>query len=358
MVIIFARQRNQLMLNYRAALEKRPVKSSLILAATGSLIAAYYYTAGTTGLPTHAAALSISALYFIITLAGNRLINYTPLPGKEIRKSADVGNRADIIKDEITTRNFELSSKIQSSAIAVNLPSVDGVKFGAFFIPRGSQGVDYFDFIRRGSHGIGFIASDISDRGVKGAVYSVLMRSVFHACRNSVHLPGPVLSSLSRVINEYSDGEPGRLTAFCAYINSKSKTLVYSNSGFSPLLLFRSATAAFEPLDAAGAPLGGPSSGVYDSARSSLQDGDIGLLYSRSLVSSCNPSGEKFGMDRLENAVSANNSLYPSEIVRIINDSFTSFIETSAPESDVILIIFRIEPLTEKSDEPHKTNSL
>ena len=47
-------------------------------------------------------------------------------------------------------------------------------------------------------------------------------------------------------------------------------------------------------------------------------------------------------MSRLRAIVKDNRGRHPNEIAKIINDNFSSFIGLSSPESDIVVIVFKI----------------
>jgi sigma-B regulation protein RsbU (phosphoserine phosphatase) len=217
-----------------------------------------------------------------------------------------------------------------------------GIKFGAFYVPKYGEGVDYFDFLRPGGQGVGCVSTDISGVGVNSALYAVVMRSAFQSSILEAPSSYTVLQRLNTVLYKYSEGKGGFITAYYFYYDIKTMRLIYSNAGFPPLDLYRIEKNDFDSLDTEGIPLGYDPKANYGMGRTFLLRGDIGILYSKALVNSKNQRGEVFGLNRLRNIVKENRGVRPSELARIINDRFSSFMGISSPESDVLAIVFKI----------------
>jgi len=245
-------------------------------------------------------------------------------------------------EEQFIARTLDLSSYILAKSIPGELPNVQGIKFGAFMIPRYAEGVDYFDFIRPAEDGIGVIITDVSGVGINSALYSILLRSAFQSCLNDAPSTYSVTQTLNRVVYEYSKGKGGLVTSYYMYYDIKSMRLMYTNAGFPSLDLFRVEKNDFDSLDTEGIPLGYDISASYGSGRTNMLRGDIGILYTRSLVNAKNQKGEKFGLLRLREVIKENRSRKPTEIARGIHKAYEKFMGLSSPEADIMTLVFKI----------------
>ncbi len=248
----------------------------------------------------------------------------------------------ETMREQFINRTIELSSNILSRAIPQALPNMIGVKFGAFYMPKHGEGVDYFDFLRPGGQGIGCITTDISGVGVNSALYSVVLRSAFQSSIHEAPSSYSVLQRLNNVLYDYSGGMGGFITAYYFYYDVKTMRLIYSNAGFPSLELYRIEKNDFDSLDTEGIPLGYDPKASYGMGRTFLLRGDIGVLYSKALVNSKNQKGENFGLLRLRSIIKDNRALRPTDLAKMVNEKFTAFLGISSPDSDVLAIVFKI----------------
>ncbi len=245
-------------------------------------------------------------------------------------------------QEQFIGRTNDLSSYILSRSVPGSLPNVRGIKFGAFMIPRYEGGVDYFDFIRPADIGIGVIATDISGVGVNSSLYSVLLRSAFQSSVSDAHSTFTVMQRLNRLIHMYTGGKGGLVTSYYFFYDIKNMRLMYTNAGFPALEVFRVERGDFDSLDTEGIPLGYDEAANYGIGRTNLFKDDIGILYSKSLLSSKNDDGQVFGLVRLRNIIRENRTRRPHEITEIFNRSYLKFIGTGKPESDVFVLVFKV----------------
>jgi serine phosphatase RsbU (regulator of sigma subunit) len=236
---------------------------------------------------------------------------------------------------------LDLSSEILSKAVPVSIPKFQEISFGAFYVPRYREGIDYFDFIMPTNIGAGVIATDISGRGINNAIYSVILRSAFHSCIEDAHSTYVTMQKLNKALHAYTKGEGGIVKAYYFYYNIYTMRLIYTNAGFQPLEIYRVDKNLYESLDTDGFPLGTDLTANYGMGRTNLLIGDIGFLYSRSLIDAKNQSGEKFGLTQLRQIIKENRQRHPSEIASILKDKFLSFMGLSSPDSNILVIIFK-----------------
>ncbi|TFH43253.1 MAG: hypothetical protein E4G96_01590 [Chrysiogenales bacterium] len=247
-----------------------------------------------------------------------------------------------VMNEQMVSRTISLSARIIEEAVPATLPSIGTVKFGAFVIPKYDRGSDYFDFIRPGEQGVGLLVTDISGIGMHSALYSVVLRSAFHASVNDAPATSTIMQNLNSLLCEYGRGKGVMVTAFYLYYDIRSMRLMYSNAGYPPLELFRIEKNNFDTLDTEGIPLGYEPGGGYGMGRTNLVRGDIGILYSKTLTTSKNQKGDEYGLLRLRNIVMENRTRGAAEIAAQIKISFESFMGLDSPGSDLVVVLFKI----------------
>jgi serine phosphatase RsbU (regulator of sigma subunit) len=92
------------------------------------------------------------------------------------------------------------------------------------------------------------------------------------------------------------------VTAFIAAIDPASGRLSYTNAGHNAGLLFRR-DGTVQRLEANGLPLGLFPVVDYEKVETTLEPGELLLLYTDGITEAANARGEEFGLDRLQAAV-------------------------------------------------------
>ncbi|HNX22883.1 MAG TPA: SpoIIE family protein phosphatase [Spirochaetota bacterium] len=245
-------------------------------------------------------------------------------------------------QDQFISRSLGLSGSILHGSSADSLPQMQNMKFGSLIAPGYSRGVDYFDFLQPTKNTIGILFTDVSGLGINNALYSVLLRSVFHSCINEAASPYIIIKRINLVLHDYTKGKGELVTAFYAFFDTDTKRLFYSNAGFPPAEVFRIDRNDFDSLDTEGSPLGYKLNAEFGAGRTELKSGDICVIYSKSFINSKNSDNESFGLLRLRNIVKESKSKLPVDIAKNLKSAYENFMGIALQGSDITLLIIKI----------------
>ncbi len=245
-------------------------------------------------------------------------------------------------QDQFISRSLGLSGNILHASAAKSLPQMNNMKFGSLIAPGFSRGNDYFDFLQPTKNTIGILFTDVSGLGINNALYSVLLRSVFHSCINEAASPYIMIKRINLVLHDYTKGKGELVTAFYAFFDTETKRLFYSNAGFPPAEVFRIDKNDFDSLDTEGSPLGYKLNAEFGQGRTELKSGDICVIYSKSFINSKNSQNESFGLLKLRNIVKEFKSKSPSEIVKNLKTAYENHMGIALQGSDITLLVIKI----------------
>jgi len=245
-------------------------------------------------------------------------------------------------KEQFISRSLNLSSEILENTSAHKLPEMKNVSFSTLISPRYDKGVDYFDFLQPTKNSMGVLCSDISGIGINNALYSVILRSAFHGCINEAASPYNIIKRINLVLSEYTKGEGELVTAFYCYFEAETRRIFYTNAGFPPMEVFRVEKNDFDTLDTAGSPLGYDPMSEFGQGRTELKNGDICVIYSKSLINSRNNEGGTFGLLRLRGAIRESRGKQPTEIAFNLKKIYEKFMNQAHPDTDVTVLIMKI----------------
>lgn len=245
-------------------------------------------------------------------------------------------------QDQFISRSLGLSGSILHASAASSLPQMNNMKFGSLIAPGFSRGNDYFDFLQPTKNTIGILFTDVSGLGINNALYSVLLRSVFHSCINEAASPYIMIKRINLVLHDYTRGKGELVTAFYAFFDTDTKRLFYSNAGFPPAEVFRIDRNDFDSLDTEGSPLGYKLNAEFGQGRTELKSGDICIIYSKSFINSKNSQNESFGLLKLRNIVKEFKSKSPAEIAKNLKSGYENFMGIALQGSDITLLVIKI----------------
>jgi sigma-B regulation protein RsbU (phosphoserine phosphatase) len=235
---------------------------------------------------------------------------------------------------------MEVARDIQQSFLPKNGPSVERYDVHALNLSAKEVGGDFYDFIDLGGERSGLVIADVSGKGVPGAIYMALSRTVLRA--TSLKAPGPsaALAEANRLIAETSESSGMFVTLFYAVLDRSARKLTYSNAGHNPPLLLR--LDAFTELSGEGIALGAMEGAVPEERELQLQEGDLVLFYTDGVTEANAPSGELYGEDRLKLAIRRLGSSSATDIVEGIKDDVLEFSKGVVQYDDITLMALKV----------------
>jgi sigma-B regulation protein RsbU (phosphoserine phosphatase) len=256
--------------------------------------------------------------------------------GGQRRRLAEFAERQ---RDELANE-IALAAEVQQGILPRSIPRVPGFDLAARMYPAKTVGGDYYGFILLPAGEIAVVIADVSGKGVAAGL---LMPSIEVALRmNAPRFPSTsdLLQLFNNVVCQVTSGLRF-ISLFYGKLYPQSGSLEYTNAGHNPPLLIRAGTDP-SPLDKGGPVLGVLPDSKYESAKISLRQGDVLVLYTDGAVEAENPAGEQYSAERLSKTVGSHLQQNASELIETIYGSVTQFRETKALADDLTLVVVKM----------------
>jgi len=185
--------------------------------------------------------------------------------------------RADIVLET----QLSLAADIQRRLLPPLPAAANGCAWAAALRPAGKIGGDFYDFIETAPDTWMILVADVSGKGIPAAMALGSLRSTFRALARQQLAPAQILGQLSTAFFEEWHGMP-YVTCIVAAFDLRAHTLLYSNAGHPPGLLFGAIRTGH--LDRGGPPAGLLSKATFDQELLNVRPGDICLLVSDGLT--------------------------------------------------------------------------
>jgi sigma-B regulation protein RsbU (phosphoserine phosphatase) len=209
---------------------------------------------------------------------------------------------------------------------------------GMSYRPADHAGGDYYNIIQDNGR-LGILVADVSGHGADAAMIMGMMHAVMHGGVPLSEGPGKVLSFLnSRLKPLMSDSR--FITVFFVIIDEATGSMVYSCAGHPPPRL-RGADGSITQLDqAADAPIGVLDDLEYQSADSTLNPGDVLVLFTDGITESFAPDGSAFGAGHLDSTIAKLNGS-AADIALGLDAAATKFRGSPDPEDDTTVVVIK-----------------
>ncbi len=242
-------------------------------------------------------------------------------------------------QQERLERELQLAMEIQQRFQPTAPPVVPGYEFQGISFPCYEIGGDYYDFIQREDGRLVIALGDVSGKGTAAALLMSSLHASIHAQTGSHDSLVETISAVNRYL---ADNIPSNrfVTLFYAELDPESGALSFLNAGHNPPLIVHAA-GTVEQLASGGLPLGIKANAEYREGRTTLQRGDVLVIYSDGVTEAASPSGEEFGPTRLYEVVSRNVDSSAAGIRDRIESALTKFSQGTQAADDITLVIVK-----------------
>ena len=296
---------------------------------------------------------------------GIRMLN-AELEQRVNRRTAQLQS-ANALKDELLAREqavtaelaqarereAEVGYKIQKTLL-LDQPPVDvpGLRVAALTIPSQRIDGDFYIFFRHQDQCLDVIVGDVMGKGILAALVGAATKSYFlkalshlNAFSRDGNLPEPreiVMLSHAEVVRQLIDLE-SFVTLSYARLDVNRRRLDLVDCGHTGIVHVHGNSGLCDVLHGDNLPLGVREDEIYDQISVSFEPGDLFFFYSDGITEARNSAGELFGMDRLQEHLSANSQLEPQAFVEAIRNAVFAFSGTEHLTDDLTSVAVRVE---------------
>jgi sigma-B regulation protein RsbU (phosphoserine phosphatase) len=234
-------------------------------------------------------------------------------------------------------KDMQQAALIQQRLLPEKAPHVAGLDLAARTKACRTVGGDYYDYLVFPDGRIGVLVGDVAGKGMPA---SLLMSSLQARVQVLFEDGDDLARKIGRLNKAVSANCPDNrfITFFMGVIDPKTGEFVYTNAGHNPPVVVR-ADGEFETLTGGGGViLGILPMATYQEARTTLNPGDVLVLFSDGVTEAADATDDEFETDRLAVAVAKARHLPATEILDAIKQAVTDHV-AGRPQSDDITIM-------------------
>jgi PAS domain S-box-containing protein len=257
------------------------------------------------------------------------------LTERDLELAEQLGRRAAVAVENsrLHTTLAEVADTLAQSLMPNPLPELPGWEIAALYQPavveeRIEVGGDFYEVFDAGPAPLALIG-DVTGHGVAAATLTALMR---HGARFSGRLepePEAVLRHLDEELRERRSS--AMCTALCATIHERR--LVLASAGHPPALHV-AADGEVTEVPTPGPLLGAFADSEWKAETLPVSAGELVLLYTDGVTETASGSGERYGVDRLRQWLSAHAGCRPQPLLDELDAALDLF-RGGAPTDDI-----------------------
>ncbi|HRK29908.1 MAG TPA: SpoIIE family protein phosphatase [Tepidisphaeraceae bacterium] len=236
-------------------------------------------------------------------------------------------------------KQVHLAASVQRRLLPRDPPVVSGIELSSIYVPCYELGGDFFDFIPFPDDNVGIVVADVSGKGVPASLIMASVRSALRAQVDNLYYLYEAMHRLNHML--LRDSEPSEfVTLFYGVVDGRNRRLTYCSAGHPPGLLLRKGSV--HELDTINMVLGVNPEEQFEQSILQLESGDLLLFYTDGLFDAGNFSGERFGRQRIIEAM-VRNSDSAGALVHGILWEMRKFVGIARPTDDVTMVAMRVE---------------
>jgi phosphoserine phosphatase RsbU/P len=197
------------------------------------------------------------------------------------------------VRDEL-----EVARSLQRDLLPQQAPALPGYRVAHSYRTANEIGGDYYDFLPLADGRLALAVGDASGHGISAGLLMAIANATLKTALDLDPSPPAVLGLLNRVLFR-TGGNRAFMTFFYGVLDLATGELEYSGAGH-PYPLLRRRRGTVEELGEGSMPLGIKSDGTYVRRRTTIEPGDLLVLYSDGIPEAAGGAdGDAFGFERL-----------------------------------------------------------
>lgn len=253
----------------------------------------------------------------------------------------------ELDRKRVQDADLQVSRNIQKNLLPAQTPKIKGVDCASFSLSAREVGGDYYDFVQVDDNHYGIVIADVAGKGVAGAIFMSICRSVFRANAVGCLSPAQVLRMVNKVISE-DIHEDMFISMLYLILDTRDFSITIARAGHPNPILARVDAEATEQPDSPGIAVGLADVATFNECLSEtkikLDLGDTLLLYTDGVVEALNEQQEEWGETRLEQTLLANTGYGAEAVVAAVRTGLLDFVQDVAQYDDMtLLVLYRKE---------------
>jgi serine phosphatase RsbU (regulator of sigma subunit) len=249
--------------------------------------------------------------------------------------------QAELVQKERMERELELARQLQQSVLPKVFPLIPGYAFAGRSRAARWVGGDFYDVIPLDAGRFALVVGDVSDKGMRAALYMAQTHSLLRAESRRGTSPVEVLYRVHHLLQELSHAEMF-VTVFFGVVDARERRLRYARAGHDLPLLVRDGQV--QPLGGDGLVLGFPA--IHDLNLTEeeilLAPGDRLVLYSDGVTDARDADGAAFGKERLITLLSASSALPAVELCEATFERLAAYQGAVEAYDDATMLVVEV----------------
>lgn len=242
---------------------------------------------------------------------------------------------------EQLTRDLDIAREIQQGLLPSEPIEVEGFEIAGWSRPAAETGGDYYDWQRLPDGRVAITIADVTGHGIGSA----LVTSVCRAYSRASMMAQPDVRQLMQHVNELlvEDLPADRFITFVvAVLDPDASTVELLSAGHGPQLYYAALEGDVQHFGAQGIPLGMMAKFEFDVPKVlELSEGDVLMLLTDGFFEWSDPTGDRFGVERLRDTLATLAHRPAGEIISTLYERVRDHAKGTRQADDVTAVVIK-----------------
>jgi serine phosphatase RsbU (regulator of sigma subunit) len=243
-------------------------------------------------------------------------------------------------------KGVKIAASRQRKLLPTKAPIMNGCEIAYTYRPADELSGDLFDFVELSEGRMAFVIGDVSGHGIEAGILMGMTKKVLSIRLSEMADPVAAVKKTNADIVKDMD-RSSFVTVSVIVFDPAAKTLTSVRAGHNPPMLYKRSTGVVQKFEGGGLMIGMAQPHIFDAQlvgeTVDVQPGDVLLLYTDGIEEGKNPSGEEFGLGRMEPILSTEREKPPSYVLGTIFYEFERFAAGVTQEDDLTAICVKFK---------------
>ena len=262
---------------------------------------------------------------------------------RQIRGYVAAALRESELQAEVERMNHDLgiAQSIQQGLLPASAPRFENFEIAGWNQPADQTGGDYFDWQELPDGRVAISLGDATGHGIGPALVSSSCRAYARASVLASNDHDRLLDRLNKLLAD--DLSANRFVTFAVmFLNPQDGQVDIHSAGHGPILIYHRETDAIENIDAHGIPLGMIAHiGYAEGTQKQLDPGDMLIVVTDGFYEWEDPSGEQFGLQRLEDVIRKSRDKSAEGLITALREAVIEFCKGTKQQDDLTAVIVK-----------------
>jgi sigma-B regulation protein RsbU (phosphoserine phosphatase) len=245
----------------------------------------------------------------------------------------------EVLRAQALDQELATAAQIQGHLLPATAPVLPGFDIAFRYVPFGTVGGDFFDFVPIQNQHLGLVIADVAGKGVPGAILMAATRAILRGHIETVYQARDIVAKTNRSLCR-DIGEDQFVTLFYGALDTVSRRLTYCNAGHAAPLIFRDGQHC--ELVEGGLVLGVDPLAAYEERQFTLHVGDVLVFYTDGLTETPNRAGEPFGRPRIIEGLLPHLAEPAQALLDRMWHALREFASGAPPRDDFTIIVLKV----------------